>query len=92
MSLHILAKVKLLAECQALLSQADALLFIEDGVYALINNAAAFKVKPCALYALDSDLSARGIDPVELPPSVEVINHARFVELSCEQANSVSWY
>ena len=84
-----------LVRCLSMTSEGDAILLIEDGVYAAMNNSrnealwhddhAGF-----TRYALESDLAARGISDKMLP-GIEVINWQQFVSLATTCDKVVSW-
>lgn len=86
MSLHILAKPELFAQCKNLLSTDDALLLIEDGVYLAAQVDLAL---PCPAFALESDFLARGMADCK---TVLLTTDDGFVNLCCEHSNSVSWF
>ncbi|SDK15065.1 sulfurtransferase complex subunit TusB [Microbulbifer yueqingensis] len=92
MSLHIVSKSPFsstaLADCLAAFSEGDALLLIEDGVYALSGRMSESPaVRP--VYCLESDARARGL---EIPGAVEAIDDARWVALCTEHNPIVSWF
>lgn len=86
-----------LASCLDLCQPGDALLLIEDGVYAVL--ASSPQAEPLRqardsgvrLYALEPDLSARGLTDQHLDV-IETIDYAGFVRLSIEQQRTQSWY
>ncbi len=82
-----------LTSCLRLLGTDDALLLTGDAVYALqpdTANLQALQLMPAsvALYALDEDLAARGIQP---PLRVQVVDYPGFVELCTRYAKVNSW-
>lgn len=82
-----------LTSCLRLLGTDDALLLTGDAVYALqpdTANLQALQLMPAsvALYALDEDLAARGIQP---PQRVQVVDYPGFVELCTRYAKVNSW-
>ena len=96
-TLHILSHSPFtdsrLASCLRLLSAADALLLTGDAVYALQPATAslqALELMPAAiaLYALDEDLAARGL---QAPERVQVVDYPGFVELCTRYAKVNSW-
>lgn len=86
-----------LASCLDLCQPGDALLLIENGVYAaLASSPQAEQLRQAHkdgvhLYALESDLSARGLTGPKLE-AIELIDYAGFVLLSVEQQRTQSWY
>ncbi len=96
-TLHILSHSPFadsrLASCLRLLGGADALLLSGDAVYALqpgTANLQALQLMPAsvALYALDEDLAARGL---QSPERVQVVDYPAFVELCTRYAKVNSW-
>jgi tRNA 2-thiouridine synthesizing protein B len=82
------------ASCLPLLGDADALLLTGDATYALQAGS-----EPCqaleqlsdqvALFALTEDVQARAISA--LPPRVQLLDYAAFVELTCRYERVNSW-
>ncbi len=89
MTLHIVSQNNPLAlkNCLAVAAADDALMFINDGVYALATHAALAK-RPL-IYALEEDIKARGLT---LSQTVNRIHYRQFVALSCEYNPVQSWY
>ena len=76
--------------------QGSAVLLIEDGVYGAINNTAiAETVKKAmeniAVYALKSDIDARGINQDHLIDKIELVDYSGFVKLATEHDKVQSW-
>lgn len=89
--LHIIKSVAALDDAMALYSEQDDVLLIEDAVYAANPQHKAFsKVKGPSMFALQSDIEARGMSN-RINPSIEVIGYAGFVELTAKQAKSLTW-
>ena len=89
--LHIIKSVAALDDAMALYSQQDDALLIEEAVYAANPQHKAFsKVKGPSVFALQSDIEARGMGN-RISPSVTVIDYAGFVELTVKQAKSLTW-
>jgi tRNA 2-thiouridine synthesizing protein B len=75
-----------LSSCLRILGSQDALLLCGDAVYALQAGSVqrqALELMPeaIALYALDEDVLARGL---ELPARLDLIDYPGFVALSCQ--------
>ena len=85
-ALHIVNKADALADCLPLVADGDALLLIEDGVYAACT---AIGIRaPC--HALADDLRARGLmDRVE--SSIESVSYDGFVDLVERHQPIVTW-
>lgn len=82
-----------LKHCLENYSEGDAILFIENGVFACLKThtlAAQLVDKNC--FALEADLLARGLDKLSRNKSIALIGYDRFVELSCEHDLVQSWY
>ena len=76
--------------------EASAVLLIEDGVYGAIKNTAiAETVKKAmeniAVYALKSDIDARGINQDHLIDKIELVDYSGFVKLATEHDKVQSW-
>ncbi len=74
----------------------DAILLIEDGVYAAVKGTAiadriAAEPDGIALYALGPDLAARGIANGALAATVKVVDYGGFVDLVAEHNVSQAW-
>jgi tRNA 2-thiouridine synthesizing protein B len=85
-TLHIINKASALSACLSIAAVEDALLLIEDGVYAATKSGASQR----PLYALEADVNARGIAAL-LGPSVRVVNDTDFVRLAVNHQPIVSW-
>jgi tRNA 2-thiouridine synthesizing protein B len=83
---------KLLESCLKVINADDAILFIEDGVYHCfsLSNLTPI-IETVKLYGLREDMLARATLSKTMD-RVEVIDTARFVELSCEHDKVVSWF
>ena len=97
MILHIVSRSPhahdALQRCLAVAAATDALMLIEDGVYAL---AAARSLLPEAgvvtgIYALQPDLDARGITLPAAGP-VQIVDYAGFVDLTARFDKTLSWF
>lgn len=85
-TLHIVNKADALPDCLPLVADGDALLLIEDGVYAACTDIDAGA--PC--HALAEDLEARGIAG-RIRHSIEVLSWDGFVELVERHQPIVTW-
>ncbi len=94
-TLHTLARSpasNLLTECQQLLAQNDALLFIEDGVYyASRTDLLGLIPGKRKIYALREDILARGLSN-KIAARVEVVSMHKFVKLCCEHKKVINWF
>ncbi|BCN25266.1 sulfurtransferase complex subunit TusB [Vibrio alfacsensis] len=89
--LHIIKSVTALNDATAFYSEQDAVLLVEDAIYAANPQHQAFTlVKGPLVYALQSDVEARGMSN-RISPSIEVVNYSGFVELTVKQAKSLTW-
>jgi len=73
----------------------DAVLMIEDGVLGARNGSSAAAAVKAALenssvYALSSDLAARGIKPEQLIEGVQAVDYGGFVDLVTQHARTVA--
>jgi len=83
-----------LAECLRVCSADDAILLIEDGVYAALAGNDWIKqllAKTTAVYALQADAAARGLAD-RIATEVKAVDYAGFVQLCCEQPSMLAWY
>jgi tRNA 2-thiouridine synthesizing protein B len=76
------------------LSQSDAILLIENGVYAAVDNAQIAPLREIAVrglkvYALGEDIDARAL--TSLAKYISRVSYTDFVALVCQHHNSVSW-
>jgi tRNA 2-thiouridine synthesizing protein B len=85
-----------LSSCMRLAQSGSAILLIEDGVYAALDNtihsgAVARRLKDFAFYALGPDMAARGLTDARLIRGVAVVDYAGFVDLVVEHDATQSW-
>ena len=97
-SLHTVNKSPLVADaleqCLRAAMPGDAILLIEDGVYAAIPSSPAHLACSAGglkLYALQADIDARGLAS-RVPASVQRVDDAGFVALCCHYRKTCSWY
>ena len=97
--LHIINKspfqTSTLDSCLALAQPGNALLLIEDGIYAAtVGSAAESRMRQaCAtlkVYALQPDMDARGVTG-KLIDGVTLVDYGGFVDLALECSTSHSW-
>ena len=83
--LHIISNPNAIEPCTRHLSDKDEIIFIGDGVYGLKG------AKPDSrfpVYALETDLAARGITATS---KVTLANMTQFVRLVVHHTSSVTW-
>ena len=84
-----------LDSCLRVISDNDAILFIEDGVYAATGTSFSDAVKAAAqthsVYVLGPDLSARGMKEDGIVEGVKVVDYEGFVDLVTESDKVNSW-
>ncbi len=83
------------ASAQALAAMAaeDALLLIEDGVYAVLDAGwEGHRLDVGRLYALEDDLAARGLGSRAHERNIETVSMEAFVALTARARQTVSWY
>lgn len=85
-ALHVVNKADALSDCLPLLANGDALLLIEDGVYAACADIDASV--PC--HALADDLEARGLVN-RIANAIEALSYDGFVELVERHQPIVTW-
>jgi tRNA 2-thiouridine synthesizing protein B len=82
--------------CLRLAKADSAILLIEDGIYATQKNTAASEKMQQALarhqvFALKSDLSARGITSDNMLDGISMVDYDGFVQLTTEYDKLQSW-
>lgn len=82
-----------LADCLRLCRKSDALLLIEDGVYAALPGPWLDRLLAATdrLYALTPDLAARGLTE-RCDSRITRIDYAGFVQLCCDHQPVQSWF
>ncbi len=85
-----------LDSCLRVISDSDAILLIEDGVYAAtagtsFANTVKAAAKSHAVYVLGPDLSARGMKEDGIVEGVKVVDYEGFVDLVTENDKVNSW-
>ncbi|MFC6631776.1 sulfurtransferase complex subunit TusB [Microbulbifer taiwanensis] len=92
MTLHIVNKSpyssRALADCFASFADGDALLLIEDGVYAL-TGFIADNIAVAPVYCLEADVRARGL---QMPKGIQSLDDTGWVKLCTEHNPIVSWF
>lgn len=89
--LHIIKTCQALNEAKLYATEQDAILLIEDAVYAANERHYAFPVACHApLFALRSDLEARAITTL-ISPHIRVIGYDGFVDLTVTHSQSMTW-
>lgn len=83
----------LLARLLRCATPGDSLLLIEDGVYNLADSTAlaAIDAGELTLYALQTDLAARGLQQLAAEAGATVVDDSGFVTLACSHGKVVSW-
>lgn len=85
-----------LESCLRHARKGSAILFIEDGVYAVVRGAEHTKkvekaASSCSIYALKPDLDARGISRDQLIDGVKLVDYHGFVDLAVAHDRVQSW-
>jgi tRNA 2-thiouridine synthesizing protein B len=85
-----------LCTCFGHLTAGDAVLMIEDGVIGARKGASTVAMVQAAMqkgkvYALASDLAARGIKPADVIDGIQLVDYGGFVDLVTQHARTVSW-
>ncbi|WP_237065129.1 sulfurtransferase complex subunit TusB [Microbulbifer guangxiensis] len=92
MTLHIVNqspyRTSALRDCLDAMADGDALLLIEDGVYAAGAPTGIAPI-PAGTYCLQADAVARGITPAK---SITLIDDERWIALCVEHTPIVSWF
>jgi tRNA 2-thiouridine synthesizing protein B len=84
-----------LETCLRVAKDGSSILFIEDGVYAALQNSKVSPVvedamKRVKVYALAPDLATRGVKD-RLIEGIELVDYAGFVDLAAEHKTVQSW-
>lgn len=87
---------KSLLTCSQFCTTGDAILLLEDGVYALSHVAiGALLQSGIRLFAIEADVSARGLKNTNIwrteASQVQMINYDQFVELCVEFPTQKNW-
>lgn len=99
--LHLVSRSPLeslaLAHCLARVGRGDALLLLDNAVYAASKNTAAagpLRAVPLdvTVYVLRPDLEARGLPVEGIPDDILSIDHDGFVELTERYPLCLSWF
>ncbi len=94
-SLHTINKApssQLLETCSQTLSDGDAIIFIEDGVYHVQSSSLLDGVsKEINLFVLREDLSARGLQD-DSSGRTDSVGYRGFVKLCTEYDKVISWF
>ena len=79
--------------CLRSLSEGDALIFIEDGVYLLLEALDVLEEVSHSfkLYAIDTDLAARGVTS-DRQKLAEPVSYRQFVDLTESHDKVLSWF
>lgn len=82
--------------CLRFAAPGSSVLFIEDGVYAVLQGTAfsatlAARLGEVSLYALAPDLEARGFGPAQVHQGVRLVDYAGFVDLAAAHHAVQSW-
>ncbi len=84
-----------LQQCLRLCAANDALLLMEDGVYAAIKSCVAWQLiknsSTANIYALATDIKARGLTD-QCAAGIQLIDTEEFVALCCQYDTVQSWY
>ena len=90
-ALHLVARTSALPACLASAGGEDAILLIEDGVYAAITPERLGVTVGMKVYALSEHLAARGLDLERLGPLVIIADFPRFVDLAVLYEQIINW-
>lgn len=94
MILHIVSVSPLastgFADCLGMASPNDAIILIENGVYAAISPQ-IIAPAPCPIFVLEADLTARGLTQQKLK-NIKLVDYSGWVELTATFPKSLSWY
>ncbi|WP_119632513.1 sulfurtransferase complex subunit TusB [Methylocaldum marinum] len=85
-----------LEQCLARAGEGDAVLLIENGVYAAVKGADSEAVLKSVVgrvrfYALGPDLDARGVEASEVGETIRIVDYGGFVDLTADYRPIQSW-
>ena len=80
-----------LSSCLRLAQPGDAILLIEDGVYAAMRGQYDMLDQSIKFYVLEPDAQARGIQQ-QLANGVERVDYEGFVQLTAQHGTVQSWF
>lgn len=83
-TLHLVSKARALTSCLECAAEEDAVLLMEDGVYA------AIQTHPVTMHVLIEDARKRGVAG-KLASGCRLVNYEQFVDLVTEHKPIVSW-
>jgi len=84
-------RTQTLTSCLELFSADDALVLLEDGVYAGTHpDLTNLLDKKRQVYAIEADVQARGLLD-RMPAEIQIIDYAAFVALCCEYPKQKTW-
>ncbi|WP_347258916.1 sulfurtransferase complex subunit TusB [Methylocaldum sp.] len=86
-----------LEDCLARAGKGDAVLLIENAVYAAVKGGDSEAVLKSAMgrvrfYALGPDLDARGVETSEILETIRIVDYGGFVDLTVESRLVQSWF
>jgi len=87
--LHIINKLQALTNCLPYILPGDAIVLIEDSVYAAVSKI-ELNPKEYSIFALKNDLVIRGITD-KILSDIKVITYEEFVELTLRFYPSQTW-
>lgn len=98
-ALHLVSRSpadsRVLAHCLARAGEGDAVLLIEDGVYAAADAPGGEILRELAgrvaMYVLVPDLDARGLSITPRWPEIQAVDYSGFVALTTAHNPIVSW-
>lgn len=89
--LHMIKSCRALSEAVQYVSGDDALLLIEDAVYAANAQHQDFSLlMPFTAFVLNADAQARAISN-RISPSVTVVDYSGFVDLTAAHTHTMTW-
>ncbi|WP_434101696.1 sulfurtransferase complex subunit TusB [Methylocaldum gracile] len=99
--LHIVSRSpresRALEDCLVRAGEGDAVLLIENGVYAAVKGGDIEAVLTSAIgrvrfYALGPDLDARGVETSEVAETIRIVDYGGFVDLTADYRPIQSWF
>jgi tRNA 2-thiouridine synthesizing protein B len=89
--LHLVNRAAALEACLARAKAGDAILLIEDGVYAAMDRDTRQPSIRDSLHVLREHLAVRGLDAERVEAAVALVDFPDFVALTVRYTQSINW-
>ncbi|MBQ76358.1 MAG: sulfurtransferase complex subunit TusB [Gammaproteobacteria bacterium] len=89
MVLHTFNSIRALGVSGSLVQEQDHVLFIEDGVYCLLDG--SLKLASSNIHVLQPDADTRGLSG-RISPEIQRADYKDFVQLCCDADSVCNWF